>query len=95
MREARIEAKLKSEVERIGGLCWKWVSPGTAGVPDRIVILPGGRTIYIELKAPGEKPRSLQRKRHQQLRDRGHDVRVIDSIDGVAAFIREVADHAI
>ncbi len=95
MREASIEAKLKSEVERVGGLCWKWVSPGTAGVPDRIVILPGGRTIYVELKAPGEQPRSLQRKRHQQLRDRGHDVRVIDSIEGVAEFIREVAEHAI
>lgn len=94
MRESQIEAKLKSEVERIGGLCWKWVSPGTAGVPDRIVILPAGRTIYVELKAPGEQPRSLQRKRHAQLFGRGHDVRVIDSMSGVAEFIQEVSGYA-
>lgn len=88
MRESRIEAKLKSEVERIGGMCWKLESP--AGVPDRLVILPAGRNIYVETKAPGKKPRALQLKRHRDLRDREQDVRVIDSMDGVAAFIREV-----
>lgn len=50
--ERDIERKLKTMVERHGGLCLKWVCPGWAGVPDRIVLLPGGRVIFVELKRP-------------------------------------------
>lgn len=90
MRESKIEKALVTQVKSIGGLAWKFVSPGTAGVPDRLVILPDGRTIYVELKRPGQKPEPLQEYRHKQLRERGHQVHVIDSIEGVKAFIREV-----
>ncbi|NSW93008.1 MAG: VRR-NUC domain-containing protein [Firmicutes bacterium] len=90
MLESTIENYLIKAVKKIGGLVWKFVSPGTRGVPDRIVALPGGRTIYVELKKPGEKPEPLQLKRHRQLRDRGHQVYVIDSFKGVDDFIQEV-----
>ena len=51
-REREIEAKLKKTVERHGGLCLKWISPGWAGVPDRIILLPGARVMFAETKRP-------------------------------------------
>ena len=60
MREKIIEEKLTKAVKQNGGVCWKFTSPGTAGVPDRIVLMPGGRIAFVEVKAPGEKPRPLQ-----------------------------------
>lgn len=50
--EKDIEKKLVDTVRRHGGLCLKWVCPGWAGVPDRIVLLPGGRAVFVELKRP-------------------------------------------
>lgn len=79
MREAALEKKLKSSIELKNGKCLKLVSPGLAGVPDRICLLPGARVIFVEVKAPGEKPRPLQLKRHKELRALGFDVRLIDS----------------
>ena len=55
MREATLERKLKKRIENEGGLCLKWVSPGYTGVPDRIVLLPGGRILFVEVKRPGTK----------------------------------------
>lgn len=90
MEESKIENRLKKEIELIGGKALKFVSPGMSGVPDRIILLPHGRIVFIELKAPGKKPRPIQIKRIKELRDLGFDVRVIDSIDGVKNFIEEV-----
>ena len=90
MEESKIEKRLKKEIELIGGKAIKFVSPGMSGVPDRIVLLPHGRIVFIELKAPGKKPRPIQIKRIKELKDLGFDVRVIDSIDGVKNFIEEV-----
>lgn len=50
--EREIEAALRKRVSDAGGLCLKWVCPGWAGVPDRIVLMPGGRVIFVELKRP-------------------------------------------
>ena len=50
--EKDIETKLRKMVERRGGLCLKWVCPGWSGVPDRMILLPGGRAIFIETKRP-------------------------------------------
>jgi hypothetical protein len=52
-------------------------------VPDRIVILPGGRIVFVELKAPGKKPTALQERVMGILKGLGADVRVVDSIGGV------------
>ena len=90
MREQEIETRLKEEVERAGGLALKFISPGTAGVPDRIVLLPGKDIYFVELKAPGEQLRPLQLKRKEQLEDLGFKVYVIDSIQAVGSFMREV-----
>ena len=88
MRESYIERMLKKKVEQVGGKALKFVSPGWAGAPDRLVLLPGGRLVFVELKAPGRKPRPLQLKRHEELLALGFDVVVVDSLEGVDEFIR-------
>ena len=77
MREKYIEQQLGKEVRLRGGLCEKWIS-GTAGWPDRIVLLPDGKVGFVEVKAPGEEPRILQLHRHEQLRQLGYQVYVLD-----------------
>ncbi|MEF3312338.1 VRR-NUC domain-containing protein [Paenibacillus sp. GYB004] len=90
MRESSIEARLVREVERIGGLAPKFVSPGNSGVPDRIVILPGGWTVYVETKAPGKPLKPLQAKWAKELTKRGHRHYKIDSYADIDRFIAEV-----
>ena len=90
MREKAIETYLRDQVRKAGGAAMKWVSPGNSGVPDRIVFLPEGRVVFVELKAPGKKPTQLQLVQHERLRALGCDVRVIDSREGVDALIREL-----
>ncbi|KXA67538.1 VRR-NUC domain-containing protein [Cutibacterium avidum] len=87
MNERTIEHQLKKAVEASGGLCWKLVCPGTTGVPDRIC-LKAGRAVFVEVKAPGDKPRPIQRRRMNQLAALGFTALVVDSIDG----IKEVLD---
>ncbi|WP_315168698.1 VRR-NUC domain-containing protein [Metaclostridioides mangenotii] len=89
MLESRIENKLKTEIDKLGGKAYKFIS-GENGVPDRLVLLPGGKAIFVELKRLGEKPRKLQLLNHKRLKSLGFDVRVIDSINGVKDFIEEV-----
>ncbi|SCY26186.1 VRR-NUC domain-containing protein [Alkaliphilus peptidifermentans DSM 18978] len=88
--ESKIEAKLKGEVENLGGMCLKFTSPGMAGVPDRLVLLPLGRVVFVELKAPVNKLRPLQKKRKKQLEKLGFKVYVIDSYEGIEDFLQEV-----
>lgn len=90
MRESTIEARLVREVKKRGGLCYKFTSPGSPGVPDRIVILPGGRTVYIELKTEIGRLAKIQKWQIEELRKRGADVRVLKGMDQVLAFLEEV-----
>jgi hypothetical protein len=90
MKESAIEAWMARAVRSRGGLCYKWVSPGTTGVPDRIVILPGGRTIYVELKTEVGRLSEIQKHIHTELRKRGADVRTLYGLDQVKAFVEEV-----
>ncbi|GAK08987.1 VRR-NUC domain-containing protein [Geomicrobium sp. JCM 19038] len=62
-------------------------------MPDRIVLLPGNVTIFVELKAPGKKPSKLQEATHRRIRNLGHEVLVIDSKEGVDQFIKERCDE--
>lgn len=77
--EKNIEQYLVKRVKELGGKAYKFVSPGNAGVPDRLVCLPGGRIIFVELKAPGKKPTALQIVKHRELQRLGFKVLVIDS----------------
>ena len=88
MREQRIERQLVQQVSKLGGLALKFVSPGMAGVPDRLLLFPGGKAVFVETKAPGKEPRPLQVHRHEQLRALGFRVFVIDEMKQ----IREVLD---
>lgn len=90
MLEKRIEAKLRRDVQNLGGLALKLISPGYAGVPDRIVLLPPGKLVFVELKAPGRKLRPLQQRRKTQLEGLGFKVYVIDSLQAVDEFMGEV-----
>lgn len=88
--EKQIEARLASEVKRRGGIAPKFTSPGFDGMPDRIILLPGGRIAFAELKAPGKKPRRLQYARHRMLRQLGFRVYVIDNADQIGGVIDEI-----
>lgn len=90
MREKQIEKKLITEVKKRGGICPKWVSPGFDGAPDRIVLLPGMRIGFVEVKAPGEKPRPLQVSRHKLLRRLGFRVYVLDNESQIGGIIDEI-----
>ena len=90
MREKVIEQKLVAEVKKAGGICPKWVSPGFDGVPDRIAMFPGGKIAFVEVKAPGEKPRPLQRARHELLRKLGFRVYILDEIEKIGGIIDEI-----
>ncbi|MET4894008.1 VRR-NUC domain-containing protein [Morganella morganii] len=79
VREDVIERHLISEVKKAGGIAYKFVSPGRRAVPDRLVLLPGGKVIFVECKAPGEKPRPDQLREHARLFALGHQVIVLDS----------------
>jgi len=88
MREKIIERKLIQAVRQCGGLALKFISPGFNGVPDRLLLLMGGKVAFVEVKAPGEKPRPLQVHRMVQLRELGFPVYVVDSEKAV----REMMD---
>lgn len=94
MDESRIERRLRREIEKLGGKALKFVSPGMAGVPDRIVLMPGGRLMFVELKAPGQTLRPLQVKRKRDLESLGFRVFVIDSYEELNDFI-EMVEHGI
>lgn len=91
MREKYIEQQLVKEVNKRGGLCEKWNS-GTSGWPDRIVLLPDGKSGFVEVKAPGKEPRILQVHRHGQLRALGYRVFVLDSPGQIGGILDEIAN---
>ena len=90
--ESEIEAYLVKSVKNKKGLCMKWTSPGNAGVPDRIVIVPGGDIYFVELKAEGKRENlsPLQKNFIQKLENLNCEVRVIASFQEVDEFIEEV-----
>ena len=90
MRERAIEEKLRAESLKRGGLALKFVSPGLVGVPDRIVVLPKGRLGFVELKAPGEKPRKIQLRRMEQLRKLGFLVYVLDDKGKIGEILDDI-----
>lgn len=90
MREKQIERKLTQAVKKRDGLCPKFVSPGLDGMPDRLILLPHGQIGFVEVKAPGKKPRPLQTARHNQLTSLGFRVYVLDSEEQIGGILDEI-----
>lgn len=95
MKESQIEAYLVRKVKERGGLCYKFVSPGSPGVPDRLIILPNGRTIFVELKTDVGRLANIQKWQRGEMEKRGADVRVLYGLDAVKGFLREVFGDAV
>lgn len=89
--EKQIEQKLVGNVRFLGGLAPKFVSPGWAGVPDRLVLLPNKRLAFVEVKAPGKHLRPLQVKRKSQLEALGFSVYCIDHPDEIGGVLDEIS----
>lgn len=90
MKEKAIEKKLVQAVKAAGGIAPKLVSPGFDGMPDRIVLLPSGHIGFVEVKAPGEKPRPLQLARHGLLQRLGFRVYVLDDEQQIGGILDEI-----
>ena len=90
MREKHIETTLTAQAKKRGGLALKFTSPGTTGVPDRLVILPPGRLGFVETKTTGDTPRPIQKHRIQQLKNLGCRVYVIDHTDQIPGVLNAI-----
>lgn len=89
-RERDIEKRLREAVKRAGGIAYKWVSPGNAGVPDRIVILPGRAPVFVELKTETGKLSTLQIAQIKRLVGMGQTVRVVRGRPGLEELLKEL-----
>jgi len=90
LRESVIERNLVTEVKKRGGLAVKFVSPGLDGVPDRLVLFPGGKMAFVELKAPGKNMRPIQEKRARQLTALGFRVYCVDNKEMIGGVLDEI-----
>ena len=88
--EKSIERKLVEAVKNMGGIAPKFVSPGFDGMPDRIVLLPHGLMAFVEVKAPGKKPRPLQVSRHGLLQRLGFKVYVLDDMNQIGGILDDI-----
>ena len=90
MREEIIEQHLVKAVKNSGGIAPKLVCPGFDGMPDRLVLLPGGKIGFVEVKAPGKEPRPLQVARHGLLWRLGFKVYVLDDPEQIGGILDEI-----
>ena len=94
MNEKIIERKLVKKAKNMGGLALKFISPGYDGVPDRIVLFPGGRIAFVEVKAPGKTLRPLQVRRKRQLESLGFKVYVLDAAEQIDEILKAIGGDA-
>lgn len=93
MLEKDIEKILVKEVKKLGGLCYKWVSPGNAGVPDRIVLIPNRPVMFVELKTDKGKLSRLQEVQLKKLKAITDHVYVLKGLEEVRDFIKWNSNH--
>lgn len=94
MLEKELEKKLVDKVKRKGGRAYKFISPGNSGVPDRLVVLPGGRVGFAEMKkSPQEKPTPLQKAQIRFLKKLGCFAEVVDSEKAIDDFIKKLENR--
>ena len=87
--EKTLERSLVEKIRQLGGICLKLQGNMYAGIPDRLILRPGGKAIFVELKSEGIKPRKLQLIRHEELRTLGFKVFVIDTYEKLTQFLNE------
>lgn len=95
MLEKEIERRMVQTVKDRGGLCYKFVSPGNPGVPDRIIITPDGRVIFVELKTEIGRPAKIQKWQISEMQKRGADVRIARGWPDVKLLLEDVIPAAI
>lgn len=88
--EKAIERYLVEQAKEKGLLCLKYSNPNMAGYPDRILVIPDGRVVWVELKSRGKKPAKIQSLRHLELQTMGHQVRVIDNKPDIDLLIKSI-----
>lgn len=88
--EKDLERRLGKEVKALGGKSVKVYNPWDVGFPDRMLLMPGGRVVFVELKSTGERPRAIQRVKHEELRALGYEVRVIDRNKQIDQLIHDL-----
>lgn len=91
MAEKDIERFLVNGVKKLGGVAYKFVSPGNAGVPDRLIVMPGGRVYFVELKADAGYATVLQKRQMDRLLRLGCDVKLVRGLDEVIALLGRLA----
>jgi hypothetical protein len=93
--EKSIEIYLRDRIKKVGGIAFKFISPGNDGVPDRLICLPSGKAIFVELKAPGKTTRPLQDLQISRLRNLNFKVFIIDSKEKVDELLEMIHEKAI
>ena len=90
MRENVIEADFVKAVQAAGGVAYKLTSQTANGLPDRLVLFFPSKTVFVELKAPGKKPRPLQVRRISQIRKLGFPVFVVDGMEQIEEVLQTI-----
>lgn len=93
MNEKLIEKKLREAIRKLGGKALKFSSPYETGYPDRLILMPGGKVFWVELKTTGKKPTEKQMLRQTELRNLGFVSEVIDSEEGLKKFIMDIENE--
>lgn len=88
--EKVIERKLVELVKLNGGMCIKLLCDQLIGLPDRMCLFPGHKIVFVELKTTGRKPKRIQAYMHNKLQALGFRVEVIDSVEGVINFVKDI-----
>ena len=85
--EKALEAELRERCKALGWMCIKLTSQYQRGLPDRLILMPGGRVCFAEIKTTGKKPMALQRVTHERLRALGYRVEVVDTTESLDNLI--------
>ena len=88
--EKALEAELRERCKALGWMCIKLTSQYQRGLPDRLILMPGGRVCFAEIKTTGKKPTALQRATHERLRALGYRVEVVDTTESLNNLIVEL-----
>lgn len=93
MKESDIERWLVRQVKDLGGFADKYTSPGNPGVPDRIIVMPGGRVIFVELKTEIGRLSGIQKWQRERYQKMGVDFRVVKGMEAARRLVEELKDE--